>query len=744
MVSSSPHEFGAFKGVFLPTLLSIVGVVLYLRLGWVVGNAGLLGAFLVVGLSLAITAATALSLSSIASNTRVGPGGPYAILHSSLGYEVGAAIGFPLYLTRPLGTAMYIFGFREGWMWVFPSHNALAVDLIAFVLLFAIAHRSADFAFRVQYFVLAVIGLSIFSMLMSPHTLHAVGDVPWWGDFRGFPERGLDGATFWQVFAVFFPATTGILAGANMSGDLRDPRRAIPSGTLWAIAVSSLVYLGMAWWGSRVATSEQLLTDYNTYISHARWPALVLLGLLGATLSAGLSNLVGGPRILMPMAINGLVPAREWVGHLDADGEPRHALWLTGGLTLVALMLRDLNLIAPLLTMFFLITYGSLNLVVLVERALRLVSFRPTLVIPQIVPLLGLIGCIFAMYIINPTAAWMAVMVIGSIYVGVGRLELPTTQEDVRSSIFEAVAEWAATQVGSSTDNNPRAWRPNLLMPLWDTGDLEGEVELLHDLVAPEGTIKLLGLAPIEAKQSLLPKLQALQQRFSEGGVLCTGTLVDSAEFTAGIVVGLQALQSALFRPNLLGLTVPPRAEHRSALNVVIAQAQQAQVGVLLVALNREQGLGRRQRINLWIRVPDDISEVPSSTGVWSHGLSREAVQAAVAAGNTDLILLCGVRLARAWGAKLTLCAALPEGQDGELAERYLGALVDNARLPSGTMVRRFPGAFTEAITRGPEADLQLLGLQAEPNYGFIERVVTATGTTCVFAMDSGLESALA
>ena len=84
-----PVRFGTFTGVFTPTLLTILGVIMYVRMGWVVGNAGLMGSFLILGLAMAITTCTGLSLSSIATNTRIGGGGPYAIMNKSLGLEVG-------------------------------------------------------------------------------------------------------------------------------------------------------------------------------------------------------------------------------------------------------------------------------------------------------------------------------------------------------------------------------------------------------------------------------------------------------------------------------------------------------------------------------------------------------------------------------------------------------------------------------------------------------------------------------
>lgn len=229
VLTDQPGRHGTFEGVFVPTLLTILGVILYLRLGWVVGNAGLLGAVGIILLGYGITGATGLT------NTPLPGGGAYAIISRSLGLEAGGAIGVPLYLSQTLAIALYVFGFRGGWQFVFPQHSALLVDIGTFALLIGIASVSARFAFRVQYVILAMVLLSLVvialaalqgSMTMSPELS---------GDYPGAPDDGFQGTDFWGVFAVFFPATTGIMAGVNMSGELRDSRRSVPLGTLWAI-----------------------------------------------------------------------------------------------------------------------------------------------------------------------------------------------------------------------------------------------------------------------------------------------------------------------------------------------------------------------------------------------------------------------------------------------------------------------------------------------------------------------------
>src|SRR5210317_223968 len=162
-------KFGTFGGVFTPTLLTILGVIMYLRLGWVVGNAGLLGAWLIIIISFLITLCTALSMSAITTNIRIGAGGAYAIISQSLGLEIGGSLGIPRYASQGLAVTMYIFGFREGWLFIFPDHPAIVVDVIVFLFIYGIAYKSADLAIKTQYFIMVIIAASIAAIVMAAH-----------------------------------------------------------------------------------------------------------------------------------------------------------------------------------------------------------------------------------------------------------------------------------------------------------------------------------------------------------------------------------------------------------------------------------------------------------------------------------------------------------------------------------------------------------------------------------------------
>jgi solute carrier family 12 (sodium/potassium/chloride transporter), member 2 len=232
-----PKGYGTFGGVFVPTLLTILGVILYLRLGWVVGNAGLGGAVVIIVLALLISASTGLSLSSVTTNIRIGAGGAYSIISRSLGIEVAGSIGIPLFLAQAFAVAMYVFGFRTGWQILFPTHPDIAVDFGMFAVVLVIALISARLAFRVQFVILALFVGALASVAATVFTLPLDEPIQVIGDFPGAPETGFTGVGFWTVFAIFFPAVTGIMAGANMSGELADPD--VPSpGARWPRSAS--------------------------------------------------------------------------------------------------------------------------------------------------------------------------------------------------------------------------------------------------------------------------------------------------------------------------------------------------------------------------------------------------------------------------------------------------------------------------------------------------------------------------
>ena len=727
--SPQPKLYNTFEGVFKPTLLTILGAIMYLRVGWVVGNAGLLGGLLVVLTAVSITLATGLSLSSIATNTRLPAGGPYAMISKALGWEVGGAIGIPLFLCQALAVAMYIFGFREGWLRIFPQHSALTVDLIVFWLVLGITLISAELAFRLQYLVLILISISLVSIWGSTAFWESNQTIVWLGNFPGSPETGLTGASLGKVFAVFFPAVTGIMSGVNMSGELQNSRKNIPRGTLSAIGVSAVIYLLLCVWVARVGSAEELVNNYTIVIDKALWKPGVLGGLLAATFAAALSSLVGAPRILVALARERVIPQGEWLGQLSANGEPRRGLFFSSLFILGALMVRDINAIAPLLTMFFLITYATLNLVVVLESRLGLMNFRPTFKLPQIIPLYGCASCLIAMLFIDARFGFIASFIVLVLYFHLANNPANhRLSSEVRSGIFEAIAQWAAKKVTEIEPANFRAWRPNLLVPVVNSSQLLGEFRLLLDICQPEGSIQLLGIAQDEAVEPFAHQLKKLGAAFRRRQIFTSFSVLNVKTEPEGILVMLQSLQSAFFRPNILFLTVPEELKSWELMQPVLAEAQRLKVGVMLFGLHPLAGMGRAEVINLWLT--PQIDDLPFA----------EKLQQ----GNINLTMLMALRLYRSWKGSLNLITVVARTEYVKVAQEYIEELRDLGRVPDQAKTFVLVGKFEECIAQAPQSDLDFIGLSKEPNFDFVCRLIKLTGSSCLFFRDSGSESVLA
>lgn len=408
------EKLGTFGGVFTPDVLTILGVIMYLRLGWVVGNAGFLGAVAIIVLAKLITISTALSMSSITTNIKIGAGGAYSIISKSLGLEAGGSIGIPLYISQTLSAALYIVGFTEGWLRIFPDHSPILISTTAWLCIILIASVSANFAIRVQYIIMAVIGFSIISFFLIPNV--PIEKVTLIGNFE-------DG-DFWYVFAIFFPAVTGIMAGANLSGDLKDPRKAIPLGTLSAIGVTFVIYIAMAYVAAKFISPQELRTNQMVIVDNAWWGPALLMGVLAATFSSALGSVLGAPRILQALAERKTTPFHKIFVKKTKNNEPLNAMIFTAIIIEVALVFGSLDALAALITMFFLITYGMINLVVFLQQSMQIISFRPTFKIPRFVSFSGAAGCVFVMFLINPVFSFVAILIIVGLYIWLGKREL--------------------------------------------------------------------------------------------------------------------------------------------------------------------------------------------------------------------------------------------------------------------------------------------------------------------------------
>ncbi|MCB8949185.1 MAG: Na-K-Cl cotransporter [Ardenticatenaceae bacterium] len=717
------NKFGTFAGVFTPTVLTILGAIMYLRLGQVVGNAGLLGTILIILLAHVITVSTGLAVSSVVTNTRVGAGGAFAIIAQSLGLEVGGSVGIPLFIAQGISVALYVLAFAEAWLRIFPAHPIFLVSVLSFAVVFGIAYVSAQFAARIQYFILGIVGFSLFSVFLASFPIGGRAGLTetavLWGTFSEW--------SFWETFAIFFPAVTGIMVGISLSGSLKEPRRSIPLGTMSAILLTMVVYLLLAYWLSRAATPTEL-SNSTIMVDKAFWGWAILAGMLGATFSSALGSLVAAPRVMQALAQHGILPFSDYLAQETKKGEPRQALYVTGAIgfitLLIALASGGLNAVAGIITMFFLITYGMLNLVVLIEQMLSTVSFRPTFRVPRVVPLIGLVGCIFVMLLINPVFSLFAVVMVTLVYTYLLRRNLAYLPSDVRSGMFLSLAEWASTRVSRLPPAVKRTWKPSVLAPILQTQELTGSYRFLRALAAPQGAIHALGLYP-EGDDSALKGLKALTDAFADEGIFARTTFLEESDLVNGVRSATQILRSTFFRPNLLFLNL--RAESDlDMLQQLVDKTAAYNMGIVLLARHPVRALGRQHLLNVWISHQGSDWQIDLR---WS---------------NSDLALLLAYQLTKNWSGKINLCMAVSQEADVQPATAFLHELVDLVRLPKNSEVTVVQAPFAEALHQIPRADLAIFGLPNPARLTFCQEIVAAVDGSCLFVRDSGEESALA
>lgn len=478
-VSTTKEEspkFGTFLGVFTPSTLTIIGLIMYLRLGWVVGNLGLPMTILVVLISCSITFITAFSASAIATNIRIGIGGEYYMIARSLGLEFGGAIGIPLYLCRTLSITFYSFGLAEAvslvlenWM-ILPSYAVPLSAAIIIVVITALSGKSAALALKLQIPIMIAVALSLAALFIGGLSagIHAPVAVASAENPEGF----------WYVFAIFFPAVTGFTAGIGMSGDLKNSSKSIPRGTLLAVLTGALIYVAIpVLFSISNAVSPGMLSidGVGVWTGIALFgPVLVFAGMWGAILSSAFGSVLTGPRVLLALSKDGLAP--RFLSRLSAKGQPTIATWITGIIALSAVFLGSLNAVAQFVTVLFLTLYVIINFSAAAEKIVRDPSYRPTINVPWYVSILGSFGALYVMYLLNPLACVGAILIEITIYFVLHRKSLQKRWGDVRAGFWLSFSRFALTKLEKHRIE-PRNWRPNIIV---FTGDIEKQIDMVY------------------------------------------------------------------------------------------------------------------------------------------------------------------------------------------------------------------------------------------------------------------------
>lgn len=703
---ASPSGLGTFGGVYTPSILTILGVIMYLRFGWVVGSAGLIGTLIIVTISTAITFLTSLSVCAIATDKVVRAGGAYYMISRSLGIETGGAVGISLYFAQAMSVALYTIGFAEsvvsaqinifGWNLDVASlgWNQTYVALIVTIFVSVLALTSASVAIKAQYFIMAAIALSLFSFMFGG-TLPGV-------EPQMFAAPPPSSSSFWTVFAVFFPAVTGIMAGVNMSGDLKDPIRSIPLGTLAAVGTGYVIYMALPIFLAARADSASLIAKplIMQDIALQGFGFTILLGVWGATLSSAIGSILGAPRVLQALARDGVLPrVFNFLGKGHGrDDEPRNGTLVSLGIAIAAVCVGDLDLIAPVLTMFFLTTYLVLNVSAAIEGFLQSPSFRPTFKVHWSLSLFGALGCLGVMFLINAVATVFAALIVLGIYIWLQRRELQTTWGDVRRGMWMALIGQGIFQIEFQDDT--KNWRPHILVLSGAPQKRWSLIELADGFSHNRSLMTVSSVLPSgsrDLKQQL--KLErTIRDYLQKRGIKALVRVVTATDPFEGALRLVETYGLGPLVPNTIVMGDSEEPSRRQQFCNAIVEIYASHRNVVIFRENQEQGFGFRRRIDVW----------------WG-GIQNN--------GSLMLLLAYLLRTDINWrSAKIYLKLVVADSNAAAAARKNLQDFGEKLRIDVIPKVIVAQGrSFTEIFQQSSRnADLVFLGM-AQPAANFIE-----------------------
>lgn len=412
--------------VFFTAISTILGAILFLRFGYAVGTLGFWGVLVIIILGHLVTIPTALAISEIATNRRVEGGGEYFIISRSFGLNIGATIGIALYLSQAISVAFYVIAFSEAFSPLFEyvkeTYNmtlpAQVVSLPTMMILgFFIVKKGSNMGLSALYFVVMVLFFSLLMFFLGDTSFQNTNEV------NGFFSREFRNSDqFFIVFAIIFPAFTGMTAGVGLSGDLKNSQKSIPLGSISATLLGMIIYILIIWKLSGSLSPESLLGNQLIMSDVAIWGSVVIpLGLAASTLSSAIGSVLVAPRTIQAIGVDKSFPNpilnRFFSKGVGENNEPRNSSIVTVIIAIVFVALGDVNAVAEIISMFFMVTYGSICLISFLHHFGADPSYRPTFRSRWYISLLGFVLCVWLMFKMNVTYAILAITVMVALYI---------------------------------------------------------------------------------------------------------------------------------------------------------------------------------------------------------------------------------------------------------------------------------------------------------------------------------------
>ncbi|WP_319229101.1 amino acid permease [Draconibacterium orientale] len=422
-MTTQSNKFGTAP-VFLTAISTILGAILFLRFGYAVGTLGFWGVILIIFVGHLVTIPTALAISEIATNKRVEGGGEYFIISRSFGLNIGATIGIALFFSQAISVAFYVIAFTEAFEFLFNlladkydillPRQVISLPVMA-GLAFLIIKKGANLGVKALYFVVAILFISIIMFFLGSTEFSQSAHLTFSKDqFRNFEN-------FFVVFAIIFPAFTGMTAGVGLSGDLKNPSKSIPMGTVLATVSGMILYVFIVYKLTMSASIEDL-TEHQLIMGKIAIAGAVIvpLGLAASTISSALGSVMVAPRTLQALALDHAFPSKRinrWLSKANpADNEPQNASIVTVAIAFVFVALGDVNAVASIISMFFMVTYGSLCLISFLNHFGASPSYRPTFRSRWYLSLVGFLVSIWVMFKISTSYALLSAGAMTLIY----------------------------------------------------------------------------------------------------------------------------------------------------------------------------------------------------------------------------------------------------------------------------------------------------------------------------------------
>lgn len=436
MPSFNTGKFGTAP-VFFTAISTILGAILFLRFGFAVGQLGFLSTLTIILIGHAVTIPTAMAIAEIATNQKVEGGGEYFIISRSFGLVIGSTIGIALYLSQAISVAFYVMAFAEAFVpminWLlsrFDFHPVVqsllelkqTISIPALLLLtYVMLTKGANLGVKMLYFVVAILAISLIAFFFG-QTEYATTN--------GFdPVRSLattsdyTSLSFFAVFAIIFPAFTGMTAGVGLSGDLKDPGKSIPMGTMTATLTGMIIY-GLIAYKFAISADPLELADTSRLVMQDiaiyGW-ILIPLGLAAATISSALGSIMVAPRTLQAIAKDRIFPSlllNHWLSRGKGPSlEPVNASVITIIIAAIFILMGAIDSVAKIISMFFMVTYGSLCLISFLNHFAADPSYRPRFKSRWYISLFGALACLGLMFFMSPTSALVSLVAIVALYI---------------------------------------------------------------------------------------------------------------------------------------------------------------------------------------------------------------------------------------------------------------------------------------------------------------------------------------